>query len=56
MNNYYTHAYSEYVHHILNKSPSKTTYSFSKSERFPDKRSQHLRTEVATLSFENEFV
>ena len=31
----YVHAYSDYVRHILNKSPSKVTYSFSKSERFP---------------------
>lgn len=39
MNNY-THPYSDYVNHILNKSPSKTTYSFSKAERFPQKVSQ----------------
>lgn len=39
MNNY-THSYSEYANHILNKSPSKTAYSFSKAERFPQKVSQ----------------
>lgn len=37
MNNY-SHSYSEYVNHILNKSPSKTTYSFSKAPRFPPQR------------------
>lgn len=38
MNNY-THPYSDYVNHILNKSPSKTAYSFSKAERFPQMNS-----------------
>lgn len=34
----YTHAYSDYVNHILNKSPSKTAYSFTKSSRFPESK------------------
>ncbi len=36
----YTHAYTEYVNHILNRSPSKTTYSFAKAERFPPSKSE----------------
>jgi hypothetical protein len=34
----YTHAYSDYVNHILNKSPSKAAYSFTRSSRFPEPR------------------
>lgn len=30
------HDRSGYLNHTLNKSPSKTTYTFSKSERFPN--------------------
>lgn len=32
---------SEYLKHQLNKSPSKASYTFSKSERFPDPASTH---------------
>ena len=31
----YQHTFSHYVNHILNKSPSKNTFSFSKADRFP---------------------
>jgi hypothetical protein len=30
----YNHSYSGYIHHILNNSPSKKSYSFGRSERF----------------------
>lgn len=36
----YQHSYSNYVNHILNRSPSKTAYSFSKTERFPRDKPQ----------------
>ena len=32
----YTHPYSDYVNHILNRSPSKAAYSFTRSSRFPE--------------------
>ncbi len=38
--NMYTHPYTEYVNHILNKSPSKAAYSFTKAERFRPLNSQ----------------
>ena len=38
----YQHTYSSYVNHVLNRSPSKTTYSFSKAERFPNMINQDI--------------
>lgn len=38
----YTHAYSDYVNHILNRSPSKAAYSFTKSSRFPEPKDAPL--------------
>jgi hypothetical protein len=49
MNNY-THAYSDYVNHILNKSPSKNAYSFARAERFPQKHSEFDYLELDNAS------
>lgn len=38
--NEFQHCYSKYIGHILNKSPSKTTYSFAKAERFPAQKAE----------------
>ena len=40
---------SSYVNHPLNKSPSKTTYSFGKSERFPDLYYDAVNYELPTF-------
>lgn len=36
----YNHAYSGYLNHMLNRSPSKKTYSFGRSERFGQGREE----------------
>lgn len=41
----YNHPYSDYLNHILNRSPSKKTYSFGKSERFGQIREEMQITE-----------
>jgi hypothetical protein len=46
----YTHSYSEYVNHILNKSPSKNTYTFPKADRFPPLRSEDVSFEETVFS------
>lgn len=34
MNSKFNHCFTNYVNHILNNSPSKITYTFSKEKRF----------------------
>ena len=41
----YSHAYSGYLNHILNRSPSKKTYSFGRSERFGQGKEEMQITE-----------
>lgn len=42
----YQHSYNNYLGHVLNKSPSKTAYSFSRAERFPTQPTELSPTDL----------
>ena len=42
----YVHCYSDYVHHILNNSPSKKVFTFSKAPRFPSPQPEESPEDV----------